>query len=123
MLSLTALLLASCAAPSPAYATGEIEDEPRPPRPAPDLPTGRLLTVEEMTSIIQAELVRQPKLTVGEVREYVATRMVEMRRQTVPVVPEAPPAPKASLDMAPAKTRRRRERLAARVSASSMPTP
>lgn len=117
MLSLTALLLA----PSPAYATGEIEDEPRPPRPVPNLPAGRLLTVEEMTSIIQAELVRQPQLTVGEVREYVTTRMAEMRRQTVPVAPEAPPAPKASLDMVPAKTRRRRERLAARAQVAVVP--
>ncbi len=86
----------------------------KPEQLVPEPPAGRLLTVEEMTSIIQAELVRQPKLTVGEVREYVTTRMAEMRRQTVPVATEPPPAPTAELDVLPAKTRRRRERLAAR---------
>jgi hypothetical protein len=117
MLSLFALL-AAASAPSPAYATGEIEDEPRKPRPESDESLSRRLSMAEATSIIQAELVASPRATVGEVRAYVQERARQLVGRRIAVTIDPPQHTRPPLDIVPAKTRRRRERQAARAAAA-----
>ena len=113
MLSLFALL-AAASAPSPAYATGEPPKLP----PEPYDPPFRRLSMDEATSIIQAELVASPRATLGEVKSYVQARAVQLMGRQISVSVDPAQPTRAPLDMVPAKTRRRRERQAARAAAA-----